>query len=120
MQMHMSAAARPIAPSYSGRGHATAGPLGWLAAVAAAAGLVWLVFGKALSSWAARFGPGGRTGGKWVSDRSLGGKMVSHVSERRLRSYPVRGHWLLALSFAYSHVHVCMQCHVQTYLHCHV
>ena len=81
MQMHMSAAARPIAPSYSGRGHATAGPLGWLAAVAAAAGLVWLVFGKALSSWAARFGPGGRTGGKWVSDRSLGGRMVSHVSE---------------------------------------
>ncbi len=76
LQMHMSVAARPAAPSPSGRGRVTAGPLGWVAVVVAAAGLIWLLFGKTLSGWAARWGRGGKTGGKWVSDRSLGGKMV--------------------------------------------
>ena len=77
--MHMSEAARPMAPSYSasrGRSGVTAGPLGWLAAAAAAAGLLWLFFGKAISSALSQWGQGGKKGGKWVSDRSLGGKMV--------------------------------------------
>ena len=78
--MHIHATARPTAPSHhSGQRQATAGPLGWLAVIAAAAGLLWLIFGKALSSALAQWGQGGKTGGKWVRDRSLGGKMVSNL-----------------------------------------
>lgn len=80
LQMHLGEAARPTAPSYSGQRGATAGPLGWLAVAAAAAGLVWLFFGKLISRAMAQWGRGGKKGGKWVSDRSLGGRMV--------RSYP--------------------------------
>lgn len=73
----MSESARPTAPSHSGSRQNTAGPLGWLAVVVAAGGLLWLIFGKAVSAALARWGQGGKKGGKWVSDRSLGGKMVN-------------------------------------------
>ena len=76
----MSESARPTAPSHSGSRQNTAGPLGWLAVVVAAAGLLWLIFGKAVSAALARWGQGGKKGGKWVSDRSLGGKMVSGLA----------------------------------------
>ena len=82
-QIHISEAARPSAPSYSasrGRSGATAGPLGWLAVAAAAAGLLWLFFGKAISSAMLQWGRGGKKGGKWVSDRSLGGRMVGRLT----------------------------------------
>ena len=76
VQMHMSQSARPTGPSAPGRGQAVAGPLGWAAFAVAAAGLVWLLFSKSISRWVAGWGKGGRQGGKWVSDRSLGGRMV--------------------------------------------
>lgn len=76
VQMHMSQSARPTGPSAAGRGQAVAGPLGWAAFAVAAVGLIWLLFGKTLSGWVARWGKGGRQGGKWVSDRSLGGRVV--------------------------------------------
>ena len=76
VQIHMSEAARPTAPSYSSSRGPTAGPLGWLAVAAAAAGLLCLFFGKAISRVISQWGRGGNKGGKWVSDRSLGGRMV--------------------------------------------
>jgi len=76
VQMHMSQSARPTGPSAAGRGQVVAGPLGWAAVAVAAAGLIWLLFSRTLSGWVAGWGKGGRQGGKWVSDRSLGGRMV--------------------------------------------
>lgn len=77
MQMHLAEAARPTAPpSYSGHRGATAGPLAWLTVAAAAVGLLWLFFGKLISRVMSQWGRGSKKGGKWVSDRSLGGRMV--------------------------------------------
>ncbi|KAL3159780.1 hypothetical protein ABBQ38_010187 [Trebouxia sp. C0009 RCD-2024] len=89
-EMHMGEAARPTAPSYSGQRGATAGPLGWLAVAAAAAGLVWLFFGKLISGAMSQWGRGGKKGGKWVSDRSLGGRMVWMADEPDTKSSSAR------------------------------
>ena len=79
VQMYMSQSARPTGTPAAGRGQAVAGPLGWAAVAVAAVGLIWLVFSKTLSGWVASWGKGGRHGGKWVSDRSLGGRMVGNL-----------------------------------------
>lgn len=75
--MHMGMSARPSPAATPGSVRAVRGSLGWLALLAAAASLIWLVFGKALSAWARSWRGRGDAGGKWVRDRSLGGKMVS-------------------------------------------
>ncbi|DBA73106.1 TPA: hypothetical protein ACH3X2_010045 [Trebouxia sp. C0005] len=89
-EMHMSQSARPTGPSAPGRGQAVAGPLGWAAFAVAAAGLVWLLFSKSISRWVAGWGKGGRQGGKWVSDRSLGGRMVWMPDEPKTTSSSAR------------------------------
>ncbi|DBA86176.1 TPA: hypothetical protein ACH3X1_005685 [Trebouxia sp. C0004] len=89
-EMHMSQSARPTGPSAAGRGQGVAGPLGWVAFAVAAVGLIWLLFSKTLSGWVAGWGKGGRQGGKWVSDRSLGGRMVWMPDEPKTTSSSAR------------------------------
>lgn len=77
MQMHMSESARPGPAATPGSVKAVRGGLGWIAVLAAVAAVAWLVFGKALSALLQSWRQGAGGGGKWVRDRSLGGKMVS-------------------------------------------
>ena len=97
MQMHMSQSARPTGPSAAGRGQVVAGPLGWAAFAVAAVGLIWLFFSKTLSGWVAGWGKGGRQGGKWVSDRSLGGRMVGESAVAVARTARNGSHMILLL-----------------------
>ena len=77
--MHIGMSARPSPAATPHSVKAAKGSLGWLALLAAAAALLWLLFGKALSAWVQSWGRGGKAGGKWVRDRSLGGKMVRYL-----------------------------------------